>query len=243
MNKIIFTLIFFWVLWKVLKSVLEEIQKRMEDQGLDRRKSFPAESPEGETQQLRTRPPVPRPAPPAREPQEWRSGDPVPGEEESELERWFRQAVEHKKRMKDAAAPPPSGRRTPSEPVRPQPAQPRETRPRAAQPRAAQPRAPVRRVEPRVEYRRETRAERQRVVHPVEPVVTRPPVEHREVSPAMPRPRKGRRERVQAPRRTRAGAGLAGIGELDLHDVRRGIILAEILGPAKGLGDIDSHVI
>jgi len=248
-NKIIFTIIFFWILWKVLKSVLEEIQKRMEDQGLGGREGLSEETPEKGQQQLRTRPSAARPTAPTREPQEWSRGDPVPGEEESELEHWFREAMEHKQRMEDATLPsPPPGQRAPPEPARPQAAQPRAAQPRAAQPQPAQPqparpRGPVRRVEPRIEHRREARVERQRVVHPSEPVVPRPAVEHREAPPAVPRPREGRRERARAPRRKRGGAELAGIGELDLHDVRRGIILAEILGPAKGLGDVDSHVI
>jgi hypothetical protein len=33
------------------------------------------------------------------------------------------------------------------------------------------------------------------------------------------------------------------LGKLDLIDVRRGIVIAEILGPPKALGNIDSHVI
>jgi hypothetical protein len=33
------------------------------------------------------------------------------------------------------------------------------------------------------------------------------------------------------------------IGTLNMNDVRKGIVIAEILGPPKGLGDIDSHVI
>jgi hypothetical protein len=243
MNKIVFTIIFFWILWKVLKSVLEEIQKRMEDQGLGGREGLSEETPERDQQQLRTRPSAGRPTAPTREPQEWSRGDPVPGEEESELEHWFREAMEHKQRMEDATLPSsPPGQRAPPEPARPQAAQPRPAQPRAARPQPARPRGPVRRVEPRIEHRREARVERQRVVHPSEPVVPTA-VEHREAPPAAPRPRKGRRERTRAPRRKRAGADLAGIGGLDLHDVRRGIILAEILGPAKGLGDIDSHVI
>jgi len=33
------------------------------------------------------------------------------------------------------------------------------------------------------------------------------------------------------------------IGSLSIDDVRRGVIIAEVLGPPKGLGDIESHVI
>jgi hypothetical protein len=33
------------------------------------------------------------------------------------------------------------------------------------------------------------------------------------------------------------------LGKLNQSDIRRGIIIAEILGPPKGLGDITSHVI
>ena len=233
MNKIIFTIFFFWILWKVLKSVLEEIQKRMEEQGPVERESLSEEAWQQRQEQVRAGRPATRPSTPTEEAREWRQGEPIPGEQETELERWFREALEQKRRVEDATGPPPPVReRVPSEPARPKAKQ-----PRAARPREARSQASARRVEPRAEQRRETRVEPRRVVHPRGPAVPEPEAKLREAPPAAP----GRRKRAAG--RKPAFAELAGVADLDLHDIRRGIILAEILGPPKGLGDIDSHVI
>ena len=234
MNKIVFTLIFFWVLWKVLKSVLEEIRKRMENQGPVERESISEEAAQQRQEQLRASQPESHQPVPMPEPQEWRQGEPIPGEEEIELERWFREALEHKQQAEDTAvAAPPARDRVPSEPARPQ----------AAQPRVARPRAPAPRVEPPAEHRRETRVERRRVVAPRGPAVPEPEAKRREAPPAAGGRRKRQERLERGAGRKPAFAELAGIADLDLHDIRRGIILAEILGPPKGLSDVDSHVI
>jgi len=229
MNKIIFTIFFFWIIWKVLKSILEEVQKRMEDEGSMKREDVTRETATQRYEQLQTPRSATRAAESAREPEEWHAGQPIPGQEESELERWFREAAEDKQEMEETAVPPPRAReRAPAAPPRRRP---------------TQPRAPARRAEPRVVHPREKQVERRRVVHARGPAVPEPEPKRREAPPAAPGRRKQRERRECADGRKPAFAEMAGFGKLDLDDVRRGIILAEILGPPKGLGDIDSHVI
>jgi hypothetical protein len=213
MNKFILTLFFLWIVWKALKSVIEEIQRRAEkmSSGQGGRPDLPAPQ--------AARRPAPRPSP---EPEEWELGEPIPGGEESELERWYREAMERKRKVGRTVqpAPPPSAR----ERMRAQPARPR-------------------RAEPRIARRREPVAEQVRVVPPREPVAPRPAPERWQAPPQPPEPRKFRQMRRREARGERTLAELVEWGEWDLDDVRRGIIIAEILGPAKALKDIDTHVI
>ncbi len=176
----------------------------------------------------------------SRQPNKWQPGQPVPGKQEDELEKWYREALERKRQLSEAAAPPPppAGERMPLQPARPRPAQPRPT-----QSRVLQPHPPQRRVEARVEHRRQVHVERRRVAHPREPVAHEPARRHREAPAATPKPHEFMRMPKRETRQRRGLAELVGAGEWDMNDIRRGIIIAELLGSPKALGDIDSHVI
>lgn len=152
-------------------------------------------------------------APPP-EPKSWEPGQPLPGDGESDLERLFDEAMERKRRLETTEAARPQSREHPA----------------PAQPRAAPPRTRPQRVPQRVEPARVARPR-----GPARPA--RRPSEPRRAAPR-------RRESVEARRRAvRKQPALAGLCELDKNDIRRGIIMAEILGSPKALRDIDSHII
>ena len=218
MNKLIITLFIIWIVWKVIRSVIEELQARMKQQ-MPQMPERPA-----------ARPPV-SPASRAQtagEPDEFEFDDAAFEEEDSDLERWFSEAMERKRQIDevDDAIPLPVSERARPKPPRP----------------TAQPEAVTRRSEPRVERRHEVRVAHRRVAQPREPVAVQPPPKRPERAVAAaqraekPARRPRRRERHAIPE-------LAGIGKLDKRDIRRGIILAELLGTPKALRDIDSHVI
>lgn len=232
MNKFILTLFIVWILWKVFKSVIEEIQQRLErHMGGEEKEMF-----SDVARRSRTLPRQPISADSSREPHTWELGQPIPGKEEDELEKWYREALERKRQLSGAR--PQAGERMPREPARPQPAQPRQAQPGVLHPRPTQ-----RRVEPRVERRHEARMERRRVAQPREHVAHEPARRRREEPALTPKPPEFKRAPKRETRRGRGLAELVGAGEWDMNDIRRGIIIAEILGRPKGLTDIDSHVI
>lgn len=159
---------------------------------------------------------------------------PSPPESLSDLERLFTEAMEQKMGMEQSPA---QARRGVVQPTAPQQ--------RIAQPRPeveSDPWIPAQ-PEPRREVRREVRVERESVARPSRREAARQAVEK-----AKPRPvRAGTRKRREPPRRAARVAPSAQIpllGRLNKNDVRRGIIIAEILGVPKGLRDnIESHVI
>ena len=226
----------FWVGWQLFKPVMEGLSKRMEDMARSQQEkptTFAQGRPHrGESPQEQALPGRPttfaqgRPhrheAPP--EPKSWELGQAQPGGEETDLERLFGEAMERKRRMGTTEAARPQSREYPV-----------PARPRAAQPRAAQPRTRPQRVPPR--------AEPARTARPRKPVSSRPA--RRPSKPRRAAPR--RRESVEARRRAAgerpARPALACLGEMDKNDIRRGIIMAEILGPPKALRDINPHVI
>ena len=233
MKSIVVTLFILWIFWKVAKSAIEEMQQRMQNQSPDaRRKAMPPR--EGA-------PPVPLQSrtSASHEPDEWEIGEPVPGEEQSELESWFQEALEHKRTIEkaDRGIPPEVTERIPPQPPRPRSRPPR-MEPRPAPPPMPKPQPAARHAEPRTEHRREVRVKRKRVVRRREPVAARPAQAQEPRRPARRRREIGQR-RIQRP----VTPHLKTIGKLNMNDVRRGIILAEILGTPKALRDIDSHVI
>lgn len=155
-------------------------------------------------------------------------------ESQSDLERLFTEAMERKMGIEQA---PDQTRRGVVQPTAPQQ--------RIAQPRPEAESDPWIPAQPESgrEVRREVRVERERVGRPSRREAARQAVEK-----AKPRPaREGTRKRREPPRRAARVAPSAQIpllGRLNKNDVRRGIIIAEILGVPKGLrDDIESHVI
>ena len=224
LDTTVLTFFMFWVGWQLFKPVMEGLSKRMEElaksqqrgpttfaEGRPHRHESPREQalPGGQTTFAQGKPHR-HEAPP--EPRSWELGQPQPGDEESDLERLFGEAMERKRRLGTTEATRPQSREHPA----------------PARPRAAQPKTRPQRVEPA------------RVARPRGPAPSRPARKPSKPRRAAPR----RRESVEARRRTaRKQPALAGLCELDKNDIRRGIIMAEILGSPKALRDIDSHII
>ncbi len=224
MNKLIITLLFLWIGWKVLQSIFEELQTRMEDRGSDK--------PEGEDFELES-PPARRQAPTVSRPRQTRraevdreSGFPRSGQKESDLERWYREAQARRRQLggmgeKEQQPREPVPQRAPSPP--PQPV--------------------LRRAEPRARTQWEREVERVTVRRPREPRVEAERARRaRAVPPPVPS-RKPQRARKRAAAKTSETLWLRSIGRLDKQGIRRGIIMAEILGPPKALRDIDSRLV
>lgn len=210
MKSLITTIIICWVLWKILKRAIDEMQARMEDQ-VSRQKKEPPR-PMVSTQVRTTTRPMP--------------ARPGVSQEEMDLERLLTEALDRKQQMEDDEGIPLviTEQRT----VEPAP------------PPVERPRTVSRRIEPRVRQRREVRVEHRRVVKPRERAAVES-VQKRSQPPETRARRERPRRRVV---RERAHVvELAGIGTLGKGDIRRGIIMAEILGSPKALRDIDSHVI
>jgi len=145
----------------------------------------------------------------------WEGGETESGGELSEIERLFGEALELKRRVGGAA----------------QQQQPQAQRPQKAYPRVAQQRTASRRVEPR------------RVARPREPAVAEEVRDRAKPAQARPKRRKPAVPRRRAAREGAVRAAPAIIGKLDKDDIRRSIVMAELLGPPKALRDIDAHVI
>lgn len=234
LDTTVLTFFMFWVGWQLFKPVMEGLSKRMEDmanpqqkrpttfaEGRPHRHESPREQalPGRQTTFAQGRPHR-HEAPP--EPRSWELGRPLPGDEESDMERLFGEAMERKRRMGTTEVARPQSREYPA----PEPA-----RPRAAQPRVAPPRTRPPRVEPA------------RVTHPKGPAPSRPARRPSEPRRAAPRRRESVEGRRRAAGKRHARPALAGLCKLDKNDIRRGIIMAEILGSPKALRDTDSHVI
>jgi len=231
MEKLIFTFIFFWVIWKVLKRGIDELQSRMDEQKKQQEKQAPQRRPASAAARRPVR----------REPARLESGPRMPAKEGAELERLLMEAMKRKDQLDDAdeAIPLIMTEEKPPEPVHP-----RATQPRAQQPRVIYRETTVtRRVEPQTDHRREVRVERRRgVAVPREPAASAPEQQLMRISPPLARRGVERPRRRMARGRTSA-IELAGIGRLGKRSIRKGIIMAEILGAPKALRDIDSHVI
>ncbi len=163
---------------------------------------------------------------------------PEPVKALSDLERLFTEAMERKMGIKQS---PGQARRQTARPnvaqQRPQQQRPQRQRP---EPEADSwiPAQPASHPQPR----REVKSERKRVARPREREAVAPAAKAAKQRPT----RAGTRKRREQPRRAaqaKPSKQIPLIGRLDKCDIRRGIILAEILGPPKGLGDIESHVI
>ena len=170
---------------------------------------------------------------------------PLPGEQPKSLgdalgdmERLFSEAMERKRGLEQA---PNRGR--------PQVARPRPVQQRPEPEPEADPWIPPPTPEPeadpwipsRPEPKRKVRVEQTQVARSRRREVAKPAAEHPK-PPAPARTGKRRKQRRRIAQRKCAGT-IPILGKLDLNDVRRGIVIAEILGPPKGLGNIDSHVI
>lgn len=229
MNKLIITLLFLWIGWKVLQSIFEELQTRMEDRGSDK--------PEGEDFELES-PPARRQAPTVSRPRQTRraevdreSGLPPSGQKESDLERWYREAQARRRQLGGMG----EKEQHPRETVRREPG-----RQRAPSP---PPQPVLRRAEPRARTQWEREVERVTVRRPRESRVEAERVRReRAVPPPVPS-RKSRKARKRAAAKTSETLWLRSIGRLDKQGIRRGIIMAEILGPPKALRDIDSRLV
>ncbi len=223
MKSVITIIIIFWVLWKILKRAIDEMQARMQDQMSRQKKPVPR--PMVSTQ---------RQTPARREPAGPKPARPGVSQEEMDLERLLTEALRRKQQMEGDEGIPLviTEERT----VEPAP-------PPAERPQVVRQRTVSRRVEPHVRQQREVRVERRRVAMPREPAAVEP-VQWQVPAAAAPRQRRG-----EEPRRRRTAREKSpvvepvGIVRLGKRSVLRGVIMAEILGPPKSLRDIDSHVI
>ncbi len=244
LDRTVLTFFVIWIGWQLIKSVLESLQDRAREQlnPQQGRKSTFAQG-----RDHRHEAPGPQPLPGGRStfatgrPHRHQAQRPPGGGERSspleslsDLERLFTEAMERKIGMEQSPA---QARRRAVQPTAPQQ--------RIAQPRPeaeSDPWIPAQ-PEPRREVRREVRVERERVARPSRREAARQAVEKAKARPA----RAGTRKRREPPRRAARVAPSAQIpllGRLNKNDVRRGIIIAEILGSPKGLrDDIESHVI
>jgi len=104
--------------------------------------------------------------------------------------------------------------------------QPQAQRPQKAYPRVAQQRTTSRRV-----------------ARPREPAVAEEVRDRAKPAQARPKRRKPAAPRRRAAREGAVRTAPAIIGKLCKNDIRRSIVMAELLGPPKALRDIDAHVI
>ncbi len=237
MAKIIVIFALIWLGWAVFKSVLEEIQGRAEDrrakeEGETSAQDVPAGSKAASTDVAAFSPSVPN---------KWQPRQQTGGTEKNELERLLIEALERKRQLEKEPAPKPA-----SPAVRPQTesivhGESAEKIPhRSPDLRLATPefRPVSMRAEPVAEHRHKPEVMHRHVAQPRKQFVPAPPMRKGEAPSS-----------VTAPRREKAGHKVAhavrrmeGMGGLHLDDIRTGIIIAEILGPPKGLGGIDSRV-
>lgn len=229
--KIWLLLFFLWIVWKVMGSVFDEIQRRKNNQQtkrtIDETKRREIDTAEQLSSSSRVHPTV-RPA--AREMHQFsaRSAEPV----ETELERLLREAMEQKRQQKSHAARPSSAAsasRPPSPPAR--------TRTHAEPP-------PFEVVPPRPVQthpdRRHYQAQQKHVVHRPRHVLPHAAVPTR--TPPDAAKRAGKRQAQETP--TRAACAVHPfLGRLDKNQIRRAVVLAEVLGVPKGLRDIESHTV
>lgn len=173
-----------------------------------------------------------------------------------DMERLFKEAMEQKRRAEEG----PQGQR-------PRPGQPRTARPRVVQPRPepepeswipapeSEPESWIprqadpepeswvpRQPDPEPESWTPRQPEPRRVARPPKPVAKKP-AEVLKPPPEKAKKRRKRRERPRQVARAKPVTAIPIIGKLGQADVRRGIVLAEVLGPPKALRDIDSHII
>jgi hypothetical protein len=234
MEKFIFTILFFWVLWKVMKRGIDELQSRMEDQAAEQKRRT-ASRPPAPPSQVRTPAQREQLRPDARRRR--------PDREETELERLLMEAMKRKDQLEEddeEATPLVVSEDVSPELVQPEPEEFEPPR-RVERPRVARPQTTSRRVEPRRERRRQVRMEQRRMAVPRQPATARTEPRRARMLPTKPATRQVRRAAQKTARRERQE--LRGIGRLGKKQVRKGIIIAEILGSPKALRDTDSHVI
>ncbi|GAB4332796.1 MAG: hypothetical protein Kow0099_04570 [Candidatus Abyssubacteria bacterium] len=200
----IITLIVLWVAWKILQSVIEEVQTRAERRKLEEAQAQRAAA--------RTRLPT-RSAPPSREPEARQAGPPETVMEA--MERLYRDALERKRQLERTTAP---------HPAPPIPELPHTETGRRAEPPPWPPAPPPRRKTVRVEQRRVVRPQRPAAPQKPPAQITNPYERQHAVHAKTPQP-----------------FGETLIGRLGPNELRKGILLAEILGPPKALRASDSY--
>jgi hypothetical protein len=229
MNKFIITLVIFWVIYKAVQQGLAELRRRMEEMTGEKRMQPPLAPTRTVTHRVTTRQPV---SSSAHRPGATTTDESAIPRTESELEHWFREALERKQALEHAdetvelfrveTPPPPATQPSAMQPSTPRP-----------QPARRQPRQ--RQAEPRVVVHEQ----RRRAERPREPMAVTPPMERSQARALE--PTRARRRRVRE--RSDAAGPPHFLAGLDQRDIRKGIVLAEILGTPKGLRDIDTHVI
>ena len=266
MDNLIPIIFICWIIWKAVKSAIQKAQQGSQQQAPPQQRRQAPPQQRGQSPFAQGRPhghePPPAPAslrqqapfaqgrphghePPRRQaPLPSRQSPGYKGEQPtslggalSDMERLFSEAMERKRGLEQAPA---QGRPQVARPrpvqQRPKPEPEREEWIPAAPEAEADPWIP-----PQPEPRRKVRVEREQVVRSRRREVAEPAAKS-SPPPAPARPRKRRKQRRQIAQRKPAGT-IPILGKLDMNDVRRGIVIAEILGPPKGLGDIESHVI
>ncbi|RJP68225.1 MAG: hypothetical protein C4532_13180 [Candidatus Abyssobacteria bacterium SURF_17] len=221
--KFLVTLFIIWVLWRVLRSVIDDLQRRMEEQQRENEKR---------TASGTSRRSVPQPA--QRQTMRPAGGGPdaeKPGQGETDLERWYREALERKRRLAGTTRP----RGEPAAVERTQVKRPSEIR--VERPER------IARVEPQVRRRREELPARPAVISPRERKAPEPEKERPYAHAATTRPKRFREAPKTGISQKPALADFLAGGTWQLDDVRRGIVFAEILGPPKAFGDIEAHVV
>jgi len=233
MAKIIVILALIWLGWMVFKSVLEEIQGRMEDRRAEEEGEAPA-------QDVPSRSKASLPAATISSPRGSRTRQPNQeslGIEKNELERLLNEARERKRELEREPA-----SKSASSTVRLASAG--KVPPKSPEFRHASPE--FRPVSMGVETFEEHRHKSEVIQKPIAQVrkqfTPAPPIPRREAPPSATMRRKGK-EGAGHEVTASAAKRFAGVSGLDLDDVRSGIIVAEILGPPKGLGGIDSRAI
>jgi len=245
MEKLI---IFFviWMIWRFARSAIEKSRQQNQPPPTERPSPRPAQ-----VQQSRLQAPTEAIGRTERAEVDRPTAKGVFGD----MERLFQEAMEQKRRAEEG-----------HQGQRPRPGQPRTARPRVMQPQpepeswiprqpAPEPESWVPRQEdpepeswvprqpsPEPESWVPRQPEPRRVARPAKPPAKKP-AEALKPPPEKAKKRRKRRERPRQVARAKPVTAIPIIGKLSQADVRRGIVLAEVLGPPKALRDIDSHII
>ncbi len=214
----------------MLQSVVEEIRARAEREAAkeaSRLKRGP-DVVAGQKRDLPQEQPTPRPHAERHEPIPRQMRHPAPAGPEDELQRLFREGLKRRRQMGAPARRP----QPPKQPAYTERAQPRrEERPTV-----------LPRPEPRIERPYAVPEEQRPVFRMPEPPPF-PAARRMEPLPELPKRRKTRETVEREVREKPPMPELLSLGRWDLNELRKNIIVAEILGPPKALRDIDSHVI
>jgi hypothetical protein len=257
MDNLIFIAVVCWFVWKAIKSAKEKARQSSQQQTPPQQRrqapfaqgrphghepppapaSIQRQKPFAQGQPHRHEAPREQASLPSRQSPGYKGEQPTSlGDALSDMERLFAEAMERKRGIEQA---PDRGR---PQVARPMPAQQRP------EPEADPwiPPKPEPEADPWIpsqpDPRRKVRVERQQVARPRKREAAKPAPKTAKPPPAPAKVRKREKQRLRVIQRKPAGT-IPILGTLNMNDVRKGIILAEILGPPKALKDIDSHVI